>query len=160
MTTVPFGLLIFRFGCSGYIVARPKLYELLLRQVPSEKIFFGKKILALQQGGNGALIRCSDGSCTEGDIIVGADGAYSAIRQNLYAQLKKEKKLPASDDVDLPFSTVCLVGQTRPLDHGIFPNLALEPCQFFRILGDNKPYSVIRGLLAILSKAFFLLARS
>ncbi|KAF9127868.1 hypothetical protein BGW39_005504 [Mortierella sp. 14UC] len=129
------------FGSKGYIVSRPLLYDILRSKVPPERFHMNKKILALQQGGNGALIRCSDGTTIEGDIIVGADGAYSAVRQNLYAQLKKQKKLPASDDVDLPFSTVCLVGQTRPLNPGVFPNLSLQDCQFIRTLGDNKPYS-------------------
>ncbi|KAH7056242.1 hypothetical protein BKA57DRAFT_199820 [Linnemannia elongata] len=129
------------FGSTGYIVARPMLYDILRSKVPSERFHMNKKILSLQQGGNGALIRCSDGSTIEGDIIVGADGAYSAVRQNMYAQLKKNKKLPASDDVNLPFSTVCLVGQTRPLNPEEYPNLKLEDCQFMRTLGDNKPYS-------------------
>ncbi|OAQ29967.1 FAD/NAD(P)-binding domain-containing protein [Linnemannia elongata AG-77] len=129
------------FGSTGYIVARPMLYDILRSKVPSERFHMNKKILSLQQGGNGALIRCSDGSTIEGDIIVGADGAYSAVRQNMYAQLKKNKKLPASDDVDLPFSTVCLVGQTRPLNPEEYPNLKLEDCQFMQTLGDKKPYS-------------------
>ncbi|KAF8943904.1 hypothetical protein BGZ47_004899 [Haplosporangium gracile] len=129
------------FGSKGYIVSRPMLYDILRSKVPAERFHMNKKILTLQQGGNGALIRCSDGSTIEGDIIVGADGAYSAIRQNLYSQLKKNKKLPASDDVALPFSTVCLVGQTRALDPEDYPNLKLEDCQFIRTLGDNKPYA-------------------
>ncbi|KAF9154279.1 hypothetical protein BG015_001392 [Linnemannia schmuckeri] len=129
------------FGSKGYIVSRPMLYDILRSKVPAKRFHMNKKILSLQQGGNGALIRCSDGSTIEGDIIVGADGAYSAVRQNLYSQLKKNKKLPASDDVDLPFSTVCLVGQTRALDPEDYPNLKLEDCQFMRTLCDNKPYS-------------------
>ncbi|KAG0378405.1 hypothetical protein BGX24_003939 [Mortierella sp. AD032] len=129
------------FGSKGYIVSRPLLYDVLRSNVPPERFHMNKKILTLQQGGNGALIRCSDGTTIEGDIIVGADGAHSAVRQNLYTQLKKEKKLPASDDVGLPFSTVCLVGQTQPLDPETFPNLKLQDCQFIRTLGDNKPYS-------------------
>ncbi|KAG0010195.1 hypothetical protein BGZ82_003557 [Podila clonocystis] len=50
------------------------------------------------------MVRCSDNTSYHGDILVGADGAYSAVRQNLYKSLKIDKKLPASDDVDLPFS--------------------------------------------------------
>ncbi|KAF9086672.1 hypothetical protein BGX23_008654 [Mortierella sp. AD031] len=131
-----------RFGANGYIVSRPKIYDLLLHQIPKERIHLGKKVLSMEQGGNGVLLRCSDGSEAEGDILVGADGAYSAVRQNLYAKLKKENKLPASDALPLPFSVVCLVGQTRPLDSSEFPDLALEECQFRNILGDNNPYSV------------------
>ncbi|OAQ29844.1 FAD/NAD(P)-binding domain-containing protein [Linnemannia elongata AG-77] len=129
------------FGAKGYIVTRPKLYDLLLRQVPQERIHLGKKILSMENGGNGVLIRCSDGSVAEGDILVGADGAYSAVRQNLYAKLLKDKRLPPSDALPLPFSTVCLVGQTRPLTPEEFPDVALEECQFRNVVGNNRPYA-------------------
>ncbi|KAK3835028.1 MAG: hypothetical protein J3R72DRAFT_451711 [Linnemannia gamsii] len=130
-----------RYGGESRIIARPRLYDLFLRQIPKERVHFGKKILSTQQGGNGVIIRCSDRSEYEGDILVGADGAHSAVRQNLYAQLKKEMKLPPTDDVPLPFSTVCLLGQTRPLTTDEFPHLSRETSQFVRILGENKPYT-------------------
>ncbi|KFH70619.1 hypothetical protein MVEG_03469 [Podila verticillata NRRL 6337] len=72
-----------------------------------------------------------------GDILVGADGAYSAVRQNLYKQLKKVHKLPASDDVTLPFDCVCLVGQTVPLDPEEFPHLKENLSQANSVLGTS-----------------------
>ncbi|KAG0053744.1 hypothetical protein BGZ90_006149, partial [Linnemannia elongata] len=129
------------FGASGYIVARPQLYDLLLRQIPSERVHMNKKVLTMEQGGNGVLLRFSDGTEAEGDILVGADGAYSAVRQNLYAKLKKENKLPATDSLPLPFSTVCIVGQTRPLTPEQFPDLGREEAVFSRVMGADKMYS-------------------
>ncbi|OAQ29963.1 FAD/NAD(P)-binding domain-containing protein [Linnemannia elongata AG-77] len=129
------------FGSHGYILSRPRLYEILLAQVPKERFHMGKKMLSMENGGNGVLVRFSDGTTEEGDILVGADGAYSAVRQNLYAKLKKLNKLPKSDALPLPYSTTCLVGQTRPLDPEDFPNLKEKTCQFIRILGDHKPYT-------------------
>jgi 2-polyprenyl-6-methoxyphenol hydroxylase-like FAD-dependent oxidoreductase len=81
------------------------------------------------------MVRCSDNSSYHGDILVGADGAYSAVRQNLYKDLKVGKKLPAKDDVSLPFSCVCLVGQTVPLD----------PEEFTQLQGDLGKNNVILG---------------
>ncbi|KAF9086995.1 hypothetical protein BGX23_008426 [Mortierella sp. AD031] len=130
-----------RYGAENRIIARPKLYDLLLRQVPKERIHMSKKVQSTHQGGNGVLISCSDGSEYEGDILVGADGAYSAVRQNLYAQLKKDKKLPPSDSVPLPFTNVCLVGQTKPLTVEEFPDLEKATCQFNNILSKDKPYA-------------------
>ncbi|KAF9905574.1 hypothetical protein EC991_001535 [Linnemannia zychae] len=129
------------FGADGYIVARPVLYDLMLRQVPKERIHMSKKIISTVQDSNGIKIQCSDGTEYTGDILVGADGAYSTVRRNLYAELQKENRLPASDALPLPYSTVCLVGQTRPLDATEFPDVTKEACQFIITLGGDKPYS-------------------
>ncbi|KAG0330714.1 hypothetical protein BG000_011560 [Podila horticola] len=123
-----------------YIVARPDLYDLLWRQIPREFILMQKKVLSFEQNDEGVTIRCSDNSEYTGDILVGADGAYSAVRQNLYKELKVAKKLPASDDVPLPFSCVCLVGQTTPQNPEDFPHLKLELSQFITVLGENNTY--------------------
>ncbi|KAF9082711.1 hypothetical protein BGX29_003656, partial [Mortierella sp. GBA35] len=122
-------------------VSRPQFYDLLLRQLPKERIHLGKKVQSTQEGEGGVLIRCTEGSEYEGDILVGADGAYSAVRQNMYAQLKKDNKLPHSDSLPLPFLTVCLVGQTRPLDSSEFPDVAKPDSQVQNMMGKDKPYA-------------------
>ncbi|KAF9395083.1 hypothetical protein CPC16_009343 [Podila verticillata] len=128
-------------GGQELIVSRPDLYDLMLRQIPKENILMNKKVLSYLQGENGVMIRCSDDSTYDGDILVGADGAYSAVRQHMYAALKKDGRLPASDDVALPFSCVCLVGQTEVLDPEEFPDLKLPLSQFMSVLGSDKTYS-------------------
>ncbi|KAG0349381.1 hypothetical protein BG004_007008 [Podila humilis] len=128
-------------GSEEFIVPRPELYALLLRQVPPEKIFMGKKVLSYGHTEKGVVLRLSDNSNYEGDILVGADGAYSAVRQHMYKELKNEKKLPASDDLPLPYSCVCLVGQTEVLDPEEFPLLSLETSQFLSINSSTTMYS-------------------
>ncbi|KAG0341247.1 hypothetical protein BG004_006102 [Podila humilis] len=124
-----------------YIVSRPELYELLLRQVPKENIHMNKKVLNFLQNDLGTMIRCHDGTSYHGDILVGADGAYSAVRQHLYKVLKEKNLLPKVDDVPLPFDTVCLVGQTEVLDPEKFPELKL-PLSHFRVLLGKNDYLV------------------
>ncbi|KAF9282291.1 hypothetical protein BGZ68_006077 [Mortierella alpina] len=128
-------------GYKEYIVARPALYSLLLKQIPQEKVHFSNRVLSLVQGDDGILIRTSDGSTHEGDIVVGADGAYSAIRQSLYERLHKDRLLPRSDQEQLPFSCTCIVGQTQPLDPEEFPQLKNPLCEFLSTIATDKPYS-------------------
>jgi hypothetical protein len=83
-----------------------------------------------------------DSSSYHGDIFVGADGAYSAVIQNLYKELKLKSRLPSSDDVSLPFSCVCLVGQTVPLDPEEFSQMKEELAQNHGVLGVSTMCSV------------------
>ncbi|KAG9072926.1 hypothetical protein KI688_000707 [Linnemannia hyalina] len=128
-------------GYSGYIVARPLLYDLLLSQIPKHKILFNKRVLTISEKEEKVTIQTSDNFIYEGGILVGADGAYSAVRQRLYDVLKKEGKLPKSDQEDLPFNCTCLVGQTEPLDVDKFPQLKDPKHPFINTLGDNKPFT-------------------
>lgn len=139
-------LIGYRFGEDGYILTRPVIYDLIFRQIPKDRIHLGMKIVSTDQSSDCVRIRCSDGVEYKGDILVGADGAYSAVRRNLYAELMKEDMLPASDALPLPFKTFCLLGQTRKLDAIEFPDLAKDSCQFFSTLGDDNPYAVCSAL--------------
>lgn len=131
-----------RFGAKGYMVTRPQFYGLLQRHMPKEHIHTGKKIVGMDQNDKGVVLRFSDGTEARGDILIGADGAYSAVRNGLYEKLKEAKKLPPSDALPLPFSTICLVGQTLPITTEDFPDLKHQECLFRRIIGTEKMYSV------------------
>ncbi|KAG0336806.1 hypothetical protein BG000_006129 [Podila horticola] len=122
-------------GYEDYIISRPDLYDLLFNSIPRERIVLGKRVLSFIQNDDGVLVRCSDNSTYHGEILVGADGAYSAVRQQLYKELKTSHKLPKSDNVTLPFSCVCLVGQTVKLDPEEFPEMMEETSQMRTILG-------------------------
>lgn len=113
-----------------FIVIRPGLHA-LLRQIP-EKIHTGKKVPSFLQNNQGAMIRSSDNSTVHGDILVGVDGTYSAVRQHLFHDFKGKKTLPASDNVPLPFNCVCLVGQTEVLDPGYY--LRPTMCLYLQLL--------------------------
>ena len=136
--------MLFSTGYYNYVVSRPKLYEVLLKLVPAHKIQYGKRVLNIVEEDDKIVVHTSDNGVHEGDIVVGADGAYSAIRQRLYEQLKAKGELPESDHEDLPFSTTCLVGQTEALDPEEFPIVKEQYCQFLAMLGEDKPYTVSR----------------
>ncbi|KAF9123107.1 hypothetical protein BGW39_009255 [Mortierella sp. 14UC] len=117
-------------GYCNYIVSRPALYELLLRQIPPHKVLFNKRVLHTTDTSDGVAITTADKSIYEGDILVGADGACSAVRQHMYGTLKQEGRLPESDQEELPFKSTCLVGQTEPLDFAV---------DFPEFLGESDP---------------------
>ncbi|KAI9238084.1 MAG: hypothetical protein BYD32DRAFT_451261 [Podila humilis] len=124
-------------GCLNSIISRPQLYDLLFRSIPRDRILLGKRVLSFTQNQTNVIIECSDSSSYYGDILIGADGAYSAVRQQLFKELKANHKLPPSDDVTLPFGCVCLVGQTVPLDPEEFPHLKEERAQVNSVLGKS-----------------------
>ncbi|KAF9895990.1 hypothetical protein BX616_008391, partial [Lobosporangium transversale] len=115
--------------------------DILMKLVPLHKIHYSKKILSCKQDREGVIISCSDNSTYQAEIVVGADGAYSSVRQNLYKQLLAQDRLPKSDQAELPFNTTCLVGQTKPLDPEKFPHLKDNHTWFETTIGEGKPYS-------------------
>ncbi|KAG0373719.1 hypothetical protein BGX24_011328 [Mortierella sp. AD032] len=99
-------------------------------------------VLSVDELDDTVKLQISDGSIYEGDILVGADGAYSAVRQRLYKSLKNEGKLSASDQEELPINSTCLFGQTDVIDYeAYFPEFQELVVRFHSIMGDGKPYT-------------------
>jgi len=80
------------------------------------------------------MIRCADGTSYHGDILVGADGAYSSIRQSMYKNLQKQNLLPISDTKELSKGYVTTVGTTDPLDPEKYPIVKNTACNFTQVL--------------------------
>jgi len=131
-----------RAGSGWYIIARPVLYDMILDKIPKGKVHLSKRVLSIHNGENEVRVECADGSTFTGDIIVGADGAYSSVRQGLFNWLKKRNRLPSVDDVPLPYNSVCIVGQTGVLDPAQFPKVNEESCAFECMTSTEQPYTV------------------
>ncbi|GJJ67788.1 hypothetical protein EMPS_00134 [Entomortierella parvispora] len=128
-------------GAEWRIVSRPVLYDIIYNKIPKEKIHLNKRVVSILNEDDGARVDCTDGSTFAGDIIVGADGAYSPVRQGLFQWLKKNNKLPSSDDVSMPYNCVCLVGQTEELDPEEFPDIGKSSCSFESLSNIGSPYT-------------------
>ncbi|KAF9900785.1 hypothetical protein EC991_006888 [Linnemannia zychae] len=129
-------------GYDRILFARPELYDMLLKKTPPEKVHMSKKIFSFQQNHEGVMLRFSDNTTVHGDILVGADGAHSAIRQHLYKTLKKQGLLPKADTKTMSRGYISLVGITDPLDPVKYPSLLKEDCETSFIVGDKKsPYT-------------------
>src|SRR4051812_41189881 len=103
-------------------MSRPEFHALLISRVPAHKLHLGKRVLSISQDDEtGVLIRTSDGMSHEGDILVGADGAYSSVRHSLYKQLASEGLLPSSDAEDLKVCHMSILGTSNPVDPTLIP---------------------------------------
>ncbi|KAF9279309.1 hypothetical protein BGZ88_012815 [Linnemannia elongata] len=129
-------------GYDRVLFARPELHDMLLNKIPKKKLHMSKKVLSFQQNHEGVMIRFSDNTSIHGDILVGADGAHSAVRQHLYKTLEKEGLLPKSDTKPMSKGYISLVGTTNELDPVKYPGVLDEDSEAFYMVGDkDTPYT-------------------
>ncbi|KAG0253019.1 hypothetical protein BG011_006598 [Mortierella polycephala] len=112
-----------RYGYFNIIMTRPDFHRVLAKRVPAHKIYFSKKVLGLTQTNEHAQVRCSDNTIYTADIVIGADGAYSGIRQSLYKSIQGAPKRSAAklEKKDL-ISTLKKIPLISPANHSIGSN--------------------------------------
>ncbi|KAF9977637.1 hypothetical protein BGZ73_005353 [Actinomortierella ambigua] len=131
-----------RYGYTSLMFPRPDLMQVLLKQVPPHKIVWGKRVLSTMQNTNGVMVRCASGDSFDGDILVGADGAYSAVRQSMYKNLKlKGIHVPPTDTAPLRFDQFAILGVTEDISEE-YPVLKENDTQLNVVIADKKPYNV------------------
>ncbi|PVH96204.1 FAD/NAD(P)-binding domain-containing protein [Periconia macrospinosa] len=98
-------------GCASRIITRRSLMQVLFDALPAEaqsKLLPNKKMLSLEKTEDGVVVKCTDGSSYEGTLVIGADGAYSAVRKHM-ATMNGQQDTPAEqqqqDDKELPYLT-------------------------------------------------------
>ncbi|KAF9100496.1 hypothetical protein BGX27_000368 [Mortierella sp. AM989] len=126
---------------SGYkclMIARSKLYDLLRRQVPEHKISMNKKAVRIKEHGDRVTVHCSDDTTYESRILVGADGAYSSVRQSMYDQLEQENKLPACDKDAFSIGHTTMVGVATPPNPEKYPELKDNRSHFRVTVGNGN----------------------
>ncbi|KAF9101919.1 hypothetical protein BGX27_011279 [Mortierella sp. AM989] len=125
-------------GYDNILFARPKLYELMLKQIPPGKISFNKKVLKTEEKEDRVIIHCSDNTYYEGDIIIGADGAYSGVRQSLYRRLDQKGILPKTDLEGFSIGYVGMLGIAVPEDLEKYPQLKDDVSHCAGVIGPNN----------------------
>jgi salicylate hydroxylase len=73
-----------RFGASACTIHRADLLDVLARSVPAEAVSLNARCETVTAGQDGAAARFTDGTESEADVIVGADGIHSAVRTSLF----------------------------------------------------------------------------
>jgi salicylate hydroxylase len=73
-----------RFGAPSLTVHRADLLGILAAALRSTDIRLGRRCIAVETRDRRALARFADGSEIEADIVVGADGIHSKVRESLF----------------------------------------------------------------------------
>lgn len=98
-----------RTGFGAYTVSRPALHGMLARAASSQ-VEFGRNLVGWARNGDGVLLTFADGSEETADLLVGADGLRSRVRQGIvphepppeYAGISAWQGLVAADKSVVP----------------------------------------------------------
>src|SRR5581483_7583197 len=69
------------FGAPNITVHRADLLDVLHGGLKTTEIRLGERCVAVETDARGATARFADGSALEADVVVGADGIHSAVRE-------------------------------------------------------------------------------
>ena len=67
--------------CPQILTAWERVYRLLRGAFPPARYHRGRELAAFEQTSRGVVARFTDGSLAEGDVLIGADGLRSTVRQ-------------------------------------------------------------------------------
>lgn len=106
--------------------------QVLFDALPAEaqaKLLPNKKVSSLNKTKDGVVVRCIDGTSYEGTLVIGADGAYSAVRKHMATMDSQQDGHDGhstteqqQDDKELPYLTTYRCFWMRfPLLPGINP---------------------------------------
>jgi FAD-dependent urate hydroxylase len=75
-----------QLGAAVRMVPRRVLLERLLDGFPADRIHCNRRVVAVVRSRDGVRVEFDDGNVAEGDLLVGADGLHSVVRDVLGAQ--------------------------------------------------------------------------
>lgn len=78
--------LIEEVGQRPYPVARADLQNMLMDEFGRDQIYLGKKMVSLEDKADYVEVHFADGSSTEADLLIGADGTHSLTRAYVLGQ--------------------------------------------------------------------------
>ncbi|KAF9181727.1 hypothetical protein BGZ51_005230 [Haplosporangium sp. Z 767] len=131
-----------RYGHYSCIVQRTEFCKILISRLAPGKVLWGQYVLEVVNGNAGVQCRCANGHVEQADIMIGADGAHSAVRQNLYNNLRSKGLLPKADTESLKFKLNAIVGMTDSLDLERYPAVGGRFSEVNIVVGKDTPYTL------------------
>jgi len=90
LSQVPLGNLELSTGFPTLSLTRTDILETLREKISKTVIHYNKKFQSFEETSDGITVFFEDGSSCQGKVLIGADGAQSAIRGQLFADRKLE----------------------------------------------------------------------
>ena len=72
------------FGSAGATAHRADLLDVLAHSLPGDIVTLGARCVGVESDGRVAVAKFQDGSEVEADVVIGADGIHSAVRESLF----------------------------------------------------------------------------
>ena len=125
LATMDLDAMVNRLGGSVRMVPRRILLERLLKGFPADRIRCNSRAVRVVNDGNGVRVDFEDGSSADGDVLIGADGLHSVVRDVVGAPAAKStgwcswQGLVTLPDIPDPHVARMMIGE-----HG---NLGLWP---------------------------------
>src|SRR5271155_2558124 len=89
LATMDLDAMVNRLGGSVRMVPRRILLERLLKGFPADRIRCNSRAVRVMNDGNGVRVDFEDGSSADGDVLIGADGLHSVVRDVVGAPAAK-----------------------------------------------------------------------
>ena len=89
LATMDLDAMVNRLGASIRMVPRRILLERLLKGFPADRIRCNSRAARVVNDGNGVRVDFEDGSSADGDVLIGADGLHSVVRDVVGAPAAK-----------------------------------------------------------------------
>jgi 2-polyprenyl-6-methoxyphenol hydroxylase-like FAD-dependent oxidoreductase len=70
-------------GFGQTLLRRAIIHRALLEEMPEEAVTWGKKVKSVQEQDNGVQVEFEDGEVETADLVIGADGVRSVVREHI-----------------------------------------------------------------------------
>lgn len=79
-----------KYGAGYYLVHRADLHRVLAAPIPASRVHLSARCVSIENNPHSVTVNFADGAAEEFDVVVGADGIRSVVREALFGHLKPQ----------------------------------------------------------------------